>query len=78
MYNNAEPLGGATPPLRNKQSSSVVPLPSVAEQWQIEADVESRLSIVNEFDAILKVNMKRADRLRQSILKKAFSGRLLK
>ncbi len=53
------------------------PLPSLAEQTRIVAEVERRLSVVNELEATVAANLRRAARLRQSILQRAFSGRLL-
>ncbi len=54
-----------------------IPLPPLAEQHQIVAEVERRLSIVAEAEAQVDANLRRADRLRQSILKQAFSGQLV-
>jgi type I restriction enzyme, S subunit len=42
----------------------------------IVRQVESRLSVVEELDAVVSANLQRAARLRQSILQKAFSGEL--
>ena len=54
-----------------------IPLPPCAEQDQITSEVERRLSIIDELEAAVEGNLIRADRLRQSILSQAFSGRLL-
>lgn len=54
-----------------------VPLPPLAEQRQIVAEVERRLSVIDELEATVEANLTRADRLRQSVLGKAFSGKLL-
>lgn len=54
-----------------------VPLPPLAEQEQIVAEVERRLSVVAELEAQAAVGLKRAERLRQSILAHAFAGRLV-
>ena len=51
-----------------------VQLPPLAEQRRIVAEVERRLSIAEGVEAAVKSNLQRATRLRQSILKKAFSG----
>jgi type I restriction enzyme S subunit len=60
-----------------KLGSLPIPLPPVEEQEQIVAEVERRLSIVDELEAQVGADLKRAGRLRQSILKKAFAGRLV-
>jgi type I restriction enzyme, S subunit len=54
-----------------------LPLPPSSEQEQIVADVERRLSVVTEIEAQVEVGLKRAERLRQSILKQAFAGKLV-
>ena len=51
--------------------------PPLSEQRRIVADVERRLSVVQELDATLTANLARAERLRQSILKRAFEGKLV-
>jgi type I restriction enzyme S subunit len=54
-----------------------VSLPPLAEQRRIVAEVERRLSVVAEVEATVAANLKRAERLRQSVLKRAFEGRLV-
>jgi len=54
-----------------------VALPPLAEQNQITAEVERRLSVIEELEATVEANLTRADHLRQAILQRAFSGRLL-
>lgn len=60
-----------------KLQALTFPVPPVAEQEQIVAEVDQRLSIVAQLEAIVEANLKRAERLRQSILKEAFAGRLV-
>ena len=60
-----------------KLASMPVPLPPLAEQHRIVAEVERRLSVIYQAEATVEANLKRAERLRQSILKQAFSGRLV-
>jgi len=54
-----------------------VALPPLAEQTRIVAEVERRLSVVEELESVVSANLQRATRLRQSILHKAFSGELV-
>ena len=54
-----------------------IPLPPLAEQRRIVAEVERRLSVIRQAGAAVGVNLARAERLRQSILKQAFSGKLV-
>ena len=58
-------------------ASIVFPIPPLAEQERIVAEVERRLSVVDELEAVVAANLKRAGRLRQAILKRAFEGRLV-
>jgi type I restriction enzyme S subunit len=60
-----------------KLQALAFPLPPVIEQSEIVAEVERRLSIVDELEAQVAADLKRAGRLRQSILKRAFAGRLV-
>ena len=54
-----------------------LPLPPLAEQRRIVAEVERRLSVIQKTEATVEASLARAERLRQSILKQAFSGKLL-
>jgi type I restriction enzyme, S subunit len=60
-----------------KLSMLPVPIPPVAEQERIVAELERRLSVVDEVDAEVSANLKRAERLRQSVLLFAFKGALV-
>jgi type I restriction enzyme S subunit len=46
-------------------------------QQKIVEEVESRLSVAEEIETEIETNLKRAEHLRQSILKKAFEGELI-
>ena len=54
-----------------------IPIPPIAEQKHIVAEVERRLSVIEELEATVEANLTRANRLRQSILQQAFSGKLI-
>jgi type I restriction enzyme S subunit len=54
-----------------------IPLPPLPEQTRIVAEVERRLSMVDELESVVSANLHRAARLRQSILQKAFTGELV-
>jgi len=70
--------GIGRPRLNQQEIKSLpIPLPSLAEQQRIVAEVERRLSVVAEVEAAVAANLKRAERLRQAILKRAFEGKLV-
>ncbi|MBS1647247.1 MAG: restriction endonuclease subunit S [Bacteroidetes bacterium] len=50
---------------------------SLEEQTQIVQEIESRLSVCDKMEQSLNKSIEKAEALRQSILKKAFEGRLL-
>lgn len=53
------------------------PLAPIAEQHRIILEMERRLSVVAALEQTLAHNLARAEKLRQSILKRAFAGRLV-
>ena len=53
-----------------------VSVPPLGEQEQIVAEVEQRFSVADEMEKAVEQSLKRAERLRQSILKRAFEGKL--
>ncbi len=55
----------------------VVPYCSHAEQQALLSELESKLSEADQLDQTLATALQQADALRQSILKKAFSGQLV-
>jgi type I restriction enzyme S subunit len=54
-----------------------IPLAPLAEQRRIVAEVERRLSVVQELEHTVAANLARAERLRQAILRRAFEGKLV-
>jgi type I restriction enzyme S subunit len=57
--------------------SMPVPIPPLAEQHRIVAEVERRLSVIDDLEKTFDANLKRAERLRQAILARAFAGNLV-
>lgn len=47
------------------------------EQRAIVAEVERRLSVIEELEATVSANLIRADLLRQAVLRKVFVGALI-
>lgn len=70
--------GSAIPNVKGVKElkAMAIPLPPLAEQTRIVAEVERRFSVVEELEAVVSANLQRATRLRQSILQKAFTGQL--
>ena len=67
--------GGNQPALNKERVRQIpFPLPPVVEQHRIVAEVDRRLSLLHETEVQVDANLQRAERLRQSILVKAFSG----
>jgi type I restriction enzyme S subunit len=60
-----------------KLSLMPIPLPPLPEQHQIVAEIESRLSVADQLEKVAEQSFKQAERLRQSILKHAFEGKLI-
>jgi len=54
-----------------------IPLPPLTEQQCIVEEVEQRLSVAGEMEKAVQQSLKRAQRLRHSILKRGFEGRLV-
>jgi type I restriction enzyme S subunit len=54
-----------------------LPLAPFAEQQRIATEADRRLSIIDEVQLEVEAELKRSDRLRQAILKRAFEGKLV-
>jgi type I restriction enzyme S subunit len=54
-----------------------IALPPLKEQKEIVLLINQRLNIIGEIEKSIDLNLRRSERLRQSILKKAFSGQLI-
>jgi len=70
---------GTTVPriLKPRLLATPIPLPPLAEQRRIVAEVERRLSVVAALERDVEAALARAARLRQAVLKQAFEGRLV-
>jgi type I restriction enzyme S subunit len=63
----------------NKTNCNSVPIPvcSLNEQSTIVSEIKSRLSLADNLEKALDSSLSRSDALRQSILKRAFEGKLV-
>ncbi|MEB2308037.1 MAG: restriction endonuclease subunit S [Candidatus Brocadiaceae bacterium] len=70
--------GSSYPAVRDKDVfSQSIPLPSLLEQHQIVQEIETRLSVCDKLEETITTALQKSEALRQSILKKAFEGRLV-
>jgi type I restriction enzyme S subunit len=58
-------------------SSVLIPLAPIKEQQLIVQEVETRLSVCDKVEETIATSLAQAETLRQSILKKAFEGKLV-
>lgn len=58
-------------------TDSFVYIPPLPEQLKIVEELESRLTVCDKLEEDIKFSLKRAESLRQSILKQAFEGKLV-
>ena len=54
-----------------------IPYPLIKEQTKIVEKIESRLSVCDKIEETIETSLAKSEALRQSILKKAFEGKLL-
>ena len=54
-----------------------VPIPSLEEQAAIETEIDLRMEVVGRTCADIDVQLGRASRLRQAVLKRAFEGKVV-
>jgi len=62
---------------KERVKSIRIPLPPIEEQHKIVQSIESRLSVADKMEESITQSLQQAEALRQSILKKAFEGRLV-
>jgi len=72
-------MNSTAQPAFNVSAFKALPIPvsSFAEQQKIVAEIDRHFSIADEVEQTIERSLKEADRLRQSILKKAFEGKLV-
>jgi type I restriction enzyme S subunit len=58
-------------------SQITIPLPPLPEQHKVVEEIERHFSVADEVEKVVEESLKQAERLRQSILKKAFEGKLV-
>ena len=70
--------GGNIPQINNYSFDKVtIPLPSLPEQQHIVEEIEKRFAVADELEKAVNEGLEKADKLKQSILKKAFEGKLV-
>lgn len=70
--------GTAQPKLNQANMNKIpIPIPKIEEQNKIVQELESRLSVADKMEESIVQSLQQAEALRQSILKKAFSGELV-
>ena len=75
-HNAQQTVGMAS--INQEQLSSIpVPFCPLIEQNKITEEIERYFSVADEIETTLMKNLKQSDRLRQSILKRAFEGKLV-
>jgi type I restriction enzyme S subunit len=79
-YNDIRRLssGGVQPNLNlGIVKKTLIPLPPIAEQQLIVSELESKLTVCDKIEETISQSLQQAETLRQSILKKAFEGKLV-
>ena len=70
--------GGAVPQINHYSFENIkINLPTINEQKQIVKEIEKRFEVADEVERVITENLDKAEQLKQSILKKAFEGRLV-
>ncbi|MBW1637368.1 MAG: restriction endonuclease subunit S [Deltaproteobacteria bacterium] len=77
IENKAKSTSGVNNINSGELQSLEIPIFPIEEQHQIVREIETRLSVCDEVEQSILQGLEKAEALRQSILKKAFEGRLL-
>ena len=72
-------ISGTAQPKLNQANLNKIPLvvPPIEEQIKIVQEIESRLSVCDKMEETITASLQQAEALRQSILKRAFEGKLV-
>ena len=71
-------MGAAQPNLNTDIIKNyLLPYPSFEEQQQIVNELESKLTVCDKIEETITNSLQQAELLKQSILKKAFEGKLI-
>jgi type I restriction enzyme S subunit len=62
---------------RDQILKTIIPIPSIEEQNYICQEIESRFSLIDKITFTVDQSLIQAKQIRQSILKKAFEGKLV-
>jgi len=74
---NAQQVVGMASINQTQLSLMPIPLASLSEQNQIVSQIERHFSIADQVEEVVDTALKQSGRLRQSILKRAFEGKLV-
>ncbi|MBA7684274.1 Type-1 restriction enzyme EcoKI specificity protein [subsurface metagenome] len=74
---NAQQTVGMASINQEQIPSMPIPFTVTAEQKQIVSEIERCFSVADEIEKVVEQSLKQAERLRQSILKRAFEGKLM-
>jgi type I restriction enzyme S subunit len=74
-----EHASATTLPILSKRKFEILlfPLPPLPEQHKIVEEIERRFSVADEIEKTVEQSLRQAQRLHQSILKRAFEGKLV-
>lgn len=72
-------ITGSAQPKLNQQALNkiIIPLCSLEEQIRVVDEIEKHFSIIDKLETVVQQSIKESKRLRQSILKQAFEGKLV-